>query len=1144
MKCLLLLLGMFLSVAYGQQVVGQVQGNNQNFETFKQSFPRLFESKNLVLEKAKQRGIPVTLQLPNNIQAELQYFDETDSPIYYTIFNSTAAKTTGANALQPGGELNLNLSGQGMTVGIYDQTRPKPDHVEFEDRLTQVDGSTETISNHATHVSGTILAAGINASARGMAYDATGWSFNWESDLSKMNGNAFDPETKPTGHILSNHSYGNIIGWYRNASNNWVWSGNPSIDEDEDYRFGFYSAKSKGLDDLMVDKPYYTIVWAAGNDRNDAGDGTRNPDGPDDSIGPEGVAKNVITVGAVSGVPEYAGPEDVQISNFSSWGPTDDGRIKPDIVGMGVSVFSTAIADGGSSDSYASLSGTSMASPNVTGSLLLLQQLFNERNNGRYMRSSTLKGLMINTSKEAGNNPGPDYIHGWGLLDVKSAAEIILNENGTSQFIREELLEENQSYEYEFLSDGITPIRATIAWIDPSGTPPSPSLNPENLMLVNDLDMRIIDEQGNVFYPWTLNPENGPNGRATQDQDNFRDNVEQIQIDNPTSQRYKLIINHKGALTNGQQEFSLIFKAGIIDGADETLYWIGGESGDWNNPENWSLTLGGSSANQIPDGGTRVVFEGTSGQSEVSLSANSEVFSINFFGNQLVNLNLEGNTINILNGLRISNQITSITNGTLLFENSTDNQQLIELGQSALDNVAIEFGSGSWRVISADHLDRIWIENSRVQFDIPIIRATELVLQGNAVLQGDFDLIELEGDFQAGPGTVIRQGTYLNFIGNSGEFENNSSNQLIDLAALSGSYRLTTGGVSELTISNATVLVNTESLRINRLRLGQAATLNLGDTGELMVVEEMESIAESSEPSLIRANTKGKIVHTIYRKYCFENIGVLNVDFEGEAIVNLGSGAVIENSTGWLAQNCDDVLFANFSVSFACVGAAVTFENLSEGLAEEFSWNFADLGSSSSEHPIFVFDSPGNYLVSLEVSNETGSTVYEEEIEILPNELTKPVIVANGTTLTSQQPGSSYQWYLNGELIQNATSRSLNASEDGIYQVAIFNEFCNRISDPVVISALPDQEAELGRLGIFVGPVPSENNVSVSITNDYQGPVQLVLMDMAGRTFRKIDASKISDNLEIELTLPSNQGIYLIQIVTNNLTVHKKVIKQ
>ncbi|MFC3417514.1 S8 family serine peptidase [Algoriphagus hitonicola] len=1144
MKSLLLLSGMFLSVAFGQQVVGQEQGSNQNFEKFKQSYPRIFESKNLVLEKARQRGIPATIELPNNIKAELQYFDETDSPIYYTIFNSTAAKTTGANALQPGGELNLNLSGQGMTVGIYDQTRPKADHVEFEDRLTQVDGSTETISNHATHVSGTILAAGVNTNARGMAYDATGWSFNWESDLSKMNGNAYDPETKPNGHILSNHSYGNIVGWYRNASNNWVWSGNPSIDEDEDYRFGFYSAKSKGLDDLMVDKPYYTIVWAAGNDRNDTGDGTRNPDGPDDSIGPEGVAKNVITVGAVSGVPEYTGPGDVQISNFSSWGPTDDGRIKPDIVGMGVSVFSSAIADGGESDSYASLSGTSMASPNVTGSLLLLQQLFNERNNGRYMRSSTLKGLMINTSKEAGNNPGPDYIHGWGLLDVKSAAEIILNENGTSQFIREELLEENQTYEYEFISDGVTPIRATVAWIDPSGTPPSPSLNPENLMLVNDLDMRIIDEQGNIYYPWTLNPENGPNGRAAQDQDNFRDNVEQIQIDNPTSQRYRLVINHKGDLTNSQQEFSLIFKAGIIDGADETLYWIGGESGDWNNPANWSFTLGGSSANRIPDGGTRVVFEGSSGQSEVSLSASSEVFSINFFGNQLVNLNLEGNTINILNGLRISNQITSIVNGTMLFENSTDNQQLVELGQSALDDVSLKFARGSWRVISADHMDRVWIENSQVQFDIPIIRATELVLQGNAELQGNFDLIELEGDFQAGQGTVLREGTNLNFIGNSGKFENNSSNQAINLAALSGSYTLNTGGISELTVSDATLLMDTESISLNRLRLGQAATVDLGNTGELAVAEEIESIAESSEPSVIRSNTKGTIVHDIYRKYCFENIGVVNVDFEGEAIVNLGSGAVIENSTGWLAQNCDDVLFANFRVSFTCEGAAVTFENLSEGLAEEFSWNFADLGSSSSEHPIFVFDSPGNYLVSLEVSNETGSTVYEQEIEILPNELAKPVIVANGTTLTSQQPGSSYQWYLNGELIESATSRSLNASEDGIYQVAIFNESCNRISDPVVISALPDQEAELGRLGIFVGPVPSEDFVTVSVNNDYQGPIQLVLMDMAGRIFRKIDASKNSDKLEIELILPSNQGIYLIQIITNNLTVHKKVIKQ
>jgi len=211
--------------------------------------------------------------------------------------NIGAASTTGTNQLQPGGSLNLNLTGKGLFLGIYDQTRPKRDHIEFGNRLSQPDGSTETISNHATHVAGTMIAAGINPGARGMAFEATGLAFNWENDVNKMAENAYIPGSRPNGHLISNHSYGIVIGWYRNSVGNWVWAGNTSISTEEDYRFGFYSSKSQALDNLTFSLPYYTVVWAAGNDRNDVGNGSRPSDGPEDTIGPEGVAKNVITSG-------------------------------------------------------------------------------------------------------------------------------------------------------------------------------------------------------------------------------------------------------------------------------------------------------------------------------------------------------------------------------------------------------------------------------------------------------------------------------------------------------------------------------------------------------------------------------------------------------------------------------------------------------------------------------------------------------------------------------------------------------------------------------------------------------------------------------------------------------------------------------
>src|SRR5690606_20872155 len=311
---------------------------------------------------------------------------------YYTTYNINAAKTTGASSMQQGGELGLDLRGRGMVVGIYDQTRPKANHREYGGRVTQIDGSTEILSNHATHVTGTILATGINGNARGMANEATGWAFNWDGDVSKMIQNGYDPDLRPGGHLISNHSYGNLVGWYQHANGNWAWAGNESVNNKEDYRFGFYTSKSQQIDDLAFSKPFYTVVWAAGNDRSDTGDGSKNPDGPEDSIGPEGVPKNNITIGAVSEVRNYEDPEDVVMSSFSGWGPVDDGRIKPDLVAMGVNVFNTALSDDGQAGGYTTLSGTSMSADNATGTLFLLQGLYPTTNTASDTRTATLNG--------------------------------------------------------------------------------------------------------------------------------------------------------------------------------------------------------------------------------------------------------------------------------------------------------------------------------------------------------------------------------------------------------------------------------------------------------------------------------------------------------------------------------------------------------------------------------------------------------------------------------------------------------------------------------------------------------------------------------------------------------------------------------
>ncbi len=105
------------------------------------------------------------------------------------------------------------------------------------------------------------------------------------------------------------------------------------------------------------------IVKSAGNNRSSAGPAVGQPYWRRDQSGklynagnrPDSLssnnsygilptdanAKNILTVGAIAPINAgYLKPSDAVITSFSSWGPTDDGRIKPDIVTDGQSVYS------------------------------------------------------------------------------------------------------------------------------------------------------------------------------------------------------------------------------------------------------------------------------------------------------------------------------------------------------------------------------------------------------------------------------------------------------------------------------------------------------------------------------------------------------------------------------------------------------------------------------------------------------------------------------------------------------------------------------------------------------------------------------------------------------------------------------------
>ncbi|MBU0637333.1 MAG: S8 family serine peptidase, partial [Planctomycetes bacterium] len=509
-------------------------------------------------------GLTVREETPYGV-IELQRFIN-GLPKYYMTLNEDAADTISTDECFPGGSSGLGLTGNGVTLGIWDGGGVRTSHQEYGGRAVQIDSPGST-HYHSTHVAGTMIASGVVGSAKGMSPAADLDCWDWDNDDGEIRSAA------SSGLLVSNHSYSYITGWYYNSSyGEWFWYGDISVSQAEDNWFGLYTSYTQDIDDIAFDNPYYLMCRSAGNDRNDDGPGaggghyyydggwkwgytTRDPDGPWDCIGTTAIAKNILAVGAVDDISGgYSGPGSVSMSSFSSYGPPDDGRVKPDICGNGISLYST---DDDSNSDYTTLSGTSMSSPNVAGSLGVLIEHWRDTHAGD-MLAATLKGLVLHTADEAGPGNGPDYMYGWGLMNTLTAAETISEDVAEPLTITENSIATGGSFELYTTTDGSSSeLRATICWTDPPGTPPGNLLNPPDLMLVNDLDLRIEKASpSTTYYPWVLNP--GSPGSAASTGDNYRDNVEQVVVYSPGTNSYTIQVTPDGSLSGGSQNFSLI----------------------------------------------------------------------------------------------------------------------------------------------------------------------------------------------------------------------------------------------------------------------------------------------------------------------------------------------------------------------------------------------------------------------------------------------------------------------------------------------------------------------------------------------------------------------------------------------------------
>lgn len=491
------------------------------------------------IDYAKKHDIPMIVEKENGERSYLDRMDERGTLIYIKTFDKNSQITEGADRVHPGGGMDLQLQGEGMVAGVWDGGKVQEEHVLLEGQVEQMDNA-NTLDDHMTHVTGIIvgktLDSGQGKLAEGIAPLGSTINYDWYNDTSELYSEAQD------GLLVSNHSYGADISLLPQ-------------DNIRDY-LGAYNTESGVVDNLTHLSPYLSVVTSAGNDRY--GDNPIPEDGGYNILtGGMSTSKNTIVVAAIDKVEDYTGPNSVTMSMFSSWGPTKDFRVKPDISAHGVGVFSsvaTTSTGAPSTTRFKGLNGTSMAGPNVAGGILLLQELSSDLT-GNFLTSAEVRAIIFQTARQASETLGPDPRYGWGVLAVDKAAELMIDRwnQGDAYYALETLDEETTEYERTVTADG-DELKVTIAWTDPKG---SALQDDDDPVLVNDLDLRVTDSEGNTFYPWRLDPSD-PAAPALNDGDNALDNVEQVLIEDAVEgEEYTISVTYKDELKKGAQDFAI-----------------------------------------------------------------------------------------------------------------------------------------------------------------------------------------------------------------------------------------------------------------------------------------------------------------------------------------------------------------------------------------------------------------------------------------------------------------------------------------------------------------------------------------------------------------------------------------------------------
>jgi len=456
---------------------------------------------------------PILTQFPF-----VQFIEET-SPAP-ELENYTGTSNHRSNYISPDYAGATQIDGSGVNVALGDDGVVGP-HLDFYNRII----NTFTTSNggdHGDHVAGTILGAGnLNSQHHGQARDAGLLVYSYWNNLDSISLHYNSYNARITSNSLSNGC---------NAG---------------------YTNFARTTDQRIRLMPHLMSVFSAGNEgAADCGYGAGA--GWGNITGGVKIAKNAIAVGALSNVDALAG--------FSSRGPTTDGRIKPDICAVGSNVVST-----GENNTYTTKSGTSMSCPGTSGVLAQLYEGYRLLNNGNDPSSALIKAALMNTADDLGN-PGPDFRFGYGRINARRAYQTL--EDGR-YFEETVTTAANRTFSFS-VPAGTHEIRVMLYWNDHEGTANS------LLSLVNDLKLQVTAPNAMVYDPWVLDHTPNAttlNANAIRAVD-FRNNVEQVTLDNPPAGNYTITVSGV-TVPQGPQPFVVVYE--VLMPSIVLTYPIGGE---------------------------------------------------------------------------------------------------------------------------------------------------------------------------------------------------------------------------------------------------------------------------------------------------------------------------------------------------------------------------------------------------------------------------------------------------------------------------------------------------------------------------------------------------------------------------------------